>query len=268
MLTRITIITISYNSEKTIEQTIKSVLNQKYKNLEYWIIDGGSSDNTMKIVEKYAEDVDYIKYISENDRGISDAFNKGIEKATGELIGLINSDDKLVDGALNDVNRRYLDTGADVIYGDTIIVDVENEMKIYKHAGSPEELKYEMPFIHQSSYIKKTIYERFGKYSNEYKICMDYDMLARIYYGGCQFAYIPKPLSVFQYGGTSCKHPIKTINEDMKIAVLHGLSRNDMRKYKCKRIPICIIKIIMSKLHIWTPLYRIFKGRNVLEEFE
>lgn len=85
-LTKITIVTISYNSEKTIERTIQSVISQKYDNTEYWIIDGKSTDSTMKIVKEYAEKYDFIKYISEKDNGISDAFNKGIKKSTGELI--------------------------------------------------------------------------------------------------------------------------------------------------------------------------------------
>lgn len=104
-LTKITIVTISYNSEKTIERTIQSVISQKYDNTEYWIIDGKSTDSTMKIVKEYAEKYDFIKYISEKDNGISDAFNKGIKKSTGELIGLINSDDCLAEGALQTVKN-------------------------------------------------------------------------------------------------------------------------------------------------------------------
>lgn len=95
---KITIITVSYNSEETIEETINSVVNQDYNNLEYIIIDGCSSNGTMDIVNKYASKITRI--VSEPDKGISDAFNKGIKYATGDLIGIINSDDLLVDGAL------------------------------------------------------------------------------------------------------------------------------------------------------------------------
>ena len=247
-LTKITIVTISYNSEKTIERTIQSVISQKYDNTEYWIIDGKSTDSTMKIVKEYAEKYDFIKYISEKDNGISDAFNKGIKKATGELIGLINSDDCLAEEALQTVNEIYLKTKADVIYGDTIVHDVDNGLTLYKHAGKPEQLKYEMPFIHQSSFIKRSVYEEYGMYSSEYKICMDYDMLARIFRKGCTFANTEKILSIFQYGGTSCQHPVRTINEDMKIAIRYGLSNRDARKYKIKHIPVSLIKFIMSNL--------------------
>ena len=85
--TKITIVTITYNSEKTIERTIQSIISQNYNNMEYWIIDGVSKDHTMELVKKYAQKYSFIKYSSEPDRGISDAFNKGIGKATGELIG-------------------------------------------------------------------------------------------------------------------------------------------------------------------------------------
>ena len=122
--TKITIVTITYNSEKTIERTIQSIISQNYNNMEYWIIDGVSKDHTMELVKKYAQKYSFIKYSSEPDRGISDAFNKGIGKATGELIGLINSDDQLAEGALVAVDKTFAMTGADVIYGDTIVNDM------------------------------------------------------------------------------------------------------------------------------------------------
>ena len=122
--TKITIVTITYNSEKTIERTIQSIISQNYNNMEYWIIDGVSKDHTMELVKKYAQKYSFIKYSSEPDRGISDAFNKGIGKATGELIGLINSDDQLAEGALVAVDKTFAMTGADVIYGDTIVNDI------------------------------------------------------------------------------------------------------------------------------------------------
>lgn len=264
-LTKITIVTITYNSEKTIERTIQSVIAQNYCNLEYWIIDGTSKDRTMEIVDRYAHQYSFVKYSSEPDKGISDAFNKGIIKATGELVGLINSDDQLAEGALFAVNRTYSATKADVIYGNTIVNDVANGLCILKHAGDPEQLKYEMPFIHQSCFIKKSVYEECGYYSDEYKICMDFDMLARIFNRGYSFANTNEVLSIFQYGGTSCEHPIKTINEDMKIAAKNGLSAVEVVKYKLKHIPVNIAKILLSKLYLWGFIYRMIKRRSILE---
>ena len=100
-LPKISIITITFNSEKTLEETIESVLSQNYPNLEYLIIDGGSSDGTLEIVKRYKDKIDFV--ISEPDRGISDAFNKGIRYATGEIVGIINSDDLLLPDALHKV---------------------------------------------------------------------------------------------------------------------------------------------------------------------
>lgn len=264
--TKITIITITFNSEKTIEKTVESVIAQNYENLEYWIIDGASEDETINIIEKYSSKYDFIHCISEPDNGISDAFNKGIKKSTGELIGIINSDDQLYKGALIAVDEQYRKTKADVIYGDTVVKDTDNGLVLFKKAGNPEQLKYEMPFIHQSCFIKKEVYEQCGLYSNELKICMDYDMLARIFAKGFTFSNTYRVLSIFEYGGTSCKHPIITINEDMRVAAKYGLGKLGVFKYKAKHIPINIIKAALSRLNVWGALYRIMKKGSIWEE--
>lgn len=263
--TKITVITVCYNSEQTIENTIKSVLGQNYSNLEYIIVDGTSKDNTLSIVKNYANTNPCIKVISESDEGISDAFNKGIKMASGTFIGLINSDDKLVEGAIELINRTYLKTGADIIYGDTIVVDEKNGLKMLKKAGPIENIKYEMPFIHQSCFIKKSAYEKCGEYSKEYKICMDYDMMVRLYQNKFSFANANGIISIFSYGGTSCEHPIMTINEDMKIAVKYGLSKVEMIEYKLKNIPKSICKSILVKLGIWNLLYQLLKKDILIE---
>lgn len=263
--TKITVITICYNSEQTIENTIKSVLGQNYDNLEYIIVDGESKDNTLSIIKNYANINPCIKVISESDEGISDAFNKGIKMSSGTLIGFINSDDKLAEGAIELVNTVYLKTGADIIYGDTVVVDEENDLKMLKKAGIIENIKYEMPFIHQSCFIKKSAYEKCGEYSKEYKICMDYDMMARLYQNKFNFANANGVISIFRYGGTSCKHPIRTINEDMKIAAEYGLSKAEVIKYKLKNIPKIIFKSVLVKLGIWSLLYRLLKKDVLIE---
>ena len=258
--TKITIITACYNSELTIENTIKSVLAQEYKALEYIIVDGDSKDNTVAIVNKYAVDNLYIKVISEPDEGISDAFNKGIRLASGTLIGLINSDDELAAGALESVNNCYINTNADVIYGDTIVMDKENGLKILKKAGEIEKIKYEMPFIHQSCFVKRTAYEEVGVYNKEYKLCMDYDMMARLYHSKYYFAKAEGVISIFHYGGTSCEHPIRTINEDMKIAEKYGLGKSEVIKYKLKLFSKNICKRNFVRLGIWRIVYKLLKG--------
>lgn len=262
--TNISIVTISCNSKETIDTTIKSIISQKYDKLEYLIVDGASTDGTLEIIKRYAAEYPYIKYISEPDRGISDAFNKGIKNATGTIIGLINSDDELNAGALKLIDKAYQNTKADVIYGDTIVIDEENGLKIIKKANSLERVKYEMPFIHQSCFITKQAYEKWGGYSDRYKLCMDYDMIARLYHKKCVFAYTQGIISIFRYGGASCKHPIKTVNEDMLIAKKYGLKAGEVLLFKVKHIFIILLKELLVKFGLWNIVYHITKGNLVV----
>ncbi len=116
----VSIITVSFNSEKTIERTVKSVISQTYKNLEYIIVDGGSGDKTVDIIKGYSEKYDFISYTSEPDNGIYDAMNKGIERAGGEIIGIINSDDWYEENAVAIIVKSFLENGRKqgVYYGE------------------------------------------------------------------------------------------------------------------------------------------------------
>ena len=158
---KVSMITICYNAEKTIAKTIESVLSQDYENLEYIIVDGGSKDHTVDIIKSYENKK--IHWISEKDNGISDAFNKGIKMATGDLIGLINADDYLFPHALANLTLACHEC-TDVLYGNTIVDDQENELKLIKYAGSAEGLEYSLPFIHQSSLVRKKAYDQYGGY--------------------------------------------------------------------------------------------------------
>lgn len=256
---RITIVTACYNSADTIERTIRSIVGQEYPDLEYIVVDGGSSDETMFIVNDYARIYPYVTANSEPDNGIADAFNKGIRKATGELIGLINSDDELFDGALSLVADKYIETGADVIYGDTVVVDEENHLSMIKKAKQMSMVKYEMPFIHQSSFITKKAYEIGGLYDSKYKTCMDYDLVARFFHMGFRFEYAGGVLSVFRYGGTSCKHPFRTISENFDIAEKYGLKPMEGIPYKFKIISRNAVKQILIECGLWSNLYAALK---------
>ena len=120
---KISIVTACYNSEKTIEKTIKSVIEQDYPNIEYILIDGGSTDNTMKIVKKYEKVFSVI--VSQSDKGVADGFNKGVQRATGEIIGILNSDDIMYKGTAKKLDQSY-DGETDIYYGDHIVIDDEN----------------------------------------------------------------------------------------------------------------------------------------------
>lgn len=163
---KVSMITICYNAEKTIVKTIESVLGQDYENLEYIIVDGGSKDHTIDIIKSYENEK--ISWISEKDNGISDAFNKGIKMETGDFIGLINADDYLLPHAIANLILPCHEC-TDVLYGNTIVNDEENELQLLKHAGSVEGLEYSLPFIHQSSLVRKKAYEQYGEYSKNIK---------------------------------------------------------------------------------------------------
>lgn len=228
---KISIITSSLNSEKTIEKTIKSVISQEYPDIEYILIDGGSTDHTMDIVEKYRSHFAYI--VSEKDRGIADGFNKGIMRATGDIVGIINTDDIMLSGVAKKLADIY-DENTDIYYGDHIVIDKENDTECYHKANPLNQLKFCLPFSHQSVYITKKCYEKFGLYSLEYKICMDYDLIRKMHKNGAVFKYIPMALCEFSYGGASYVNPLSTVNECMSIAMKYGLSKREADIFKTK----------------------------------
>ena len=216
---KISIVTIAYNCEKEIEETILSVINQQYDNKEYLIIDGASKDGTMDIVDKYRDKIDVI--ISEPDKGRSDAFNKGIAHATGDYIVMMNAGDLLVDDALNKFARNY-EPGYDVIKGNTIRWNEETGFKSIEHPVIEyPEIPFNFLVCHQSTYISKSAYERYGGYGIDYRVAMDFDLMLRFTQKGAKFRKINENLAIFRMGGisqTSSKRRIK----EMKRAMLEN----------------------------------------------
>lgn len=214
---KITIVTISYNSVSEIEDTILSVINQNYANKEYIIIDGASKDGTMQVVDKYRDNIDVI--ISEPDKGRSDAFNKGIAKSTGDYIVMINAGDMLADDALNKFAKKYK-LGYDIIKGNTIRWNSETNFK------SREKPVINYPIIpfnflvcHQSSYISKDAYQRFGNYEVDMRVAMDFELMLRFSKLGATFYSIDEDLAIFRMGGISQMSKQRRL-EEMKYAML------------------------------------------------
>jgi glycosyltransferase involved in cell wall biosynthesis len=171
------IITVVYNGEKHLEQTIKSVVNQKYKNFEYIIIDGGSTDGTLKIIEKYNEHLDY--WVSEPDEGIYEAMNKGIQLARGELIGLINADDFYEPDALEKIAEAYRTKKIEAVYvGNDYILQDDLSLR-YRHYATKDYWNG-MTVRHQAMFVHRNIYRDMGGYSTDYRFASDYDFLLRI----------------------------------------------------------------------------------------
>lgn len=220
---KISMITITYNSEKTLRETIESVLSQGYEDLEYIIVDGKSKDGTMDIVRAYGDKI--AKVISEPDKGISDAFNKGLKMATGDVIGIINSDDLLYEGALKAVSECFLaHPTAQVVYGKGKRLYEDGHMRDYLPLPLTA-FDYKMPLVHPSTFVKRDAYEKFGGFEEQYKYCMDRAVLLPMYRGGAEFVYLDAYLSYYRMGGVSHKQYLKgTLKEGEKISVRYGMN--------------------------------------------
>lgn len=207
----ISIITITYNSEKTLEETILSVVNQGYDNLEYLIIDGGSNDGTMTIVEKYRDKIAFV--VSEPDKGICDAFNKGIAHATGDIIGIINSDDILLPGALETV-ASYYSPDIDVYSGNVLMWnDQTGRTYIRKPDIEFKGLRKSFKACHPARFIARKAYEKYGVYSLDFRYCMDVDLLIRFCRAGAKIIHIDKEFTKFRIGATSSDSAFKKKND-------------------------------------------------------
>lgn len=225
---KISIITICYNAENGIQKTIESIYRQGYRNLEYIVIDGGSTDWTKQIAESNEErfkekGIEFI-FVSEPDRGISDAFNKGIKMATGDIIGLINAGDGLCDNILQMVAEKF-DRQTDVLFGNCIWEDAESDLTyIRKPDQNLEKLKNKMSLIHPSVFVRKKVYDEVGLFDLSYKCAMDHDILLRMYLAGCRFKYLNAELTVFSAGGISDSNYQLSFEEEERIIINAGMS--------------------------------------------
>lgn len=201
MSPKISIVTIAYNCENEIEETILSVINQKYANKEYLIIDGASKDGTMAVVERYRDKIDVI--VSEPDKGRSDAFNKGIAKATGDYIVMMNAGDLLADDALQKFADNYI-PGYDIIKGNTVRWNSESGYKsIEKPVINYPTIPFNFLVCHQSTYISRVAYEKWGGYRVDFRVAMDFELMLRLTAGGAKFRMIDEDLAIFRMGGIS-----------------------------------------------------------------
>ena len=218
----ISIITATYNAEKTIETAIKSVLNQSYPNIEYIIVDGNSSDNTLNIINSYKSKIHHI--ISEPDKGIYDAINKGIQLASGNIIGVLHADDVFYnEKTLEQITNTFLNEDCDATYGDLQYVNASNIEKIIRYWKSsiftPKLLKTGWMPPHPTLFVKKEIFEQIGTYNLKYKIAADYDFILRLFSNrSYKFKYIPSVITRMRVGGASnksIKNIIRKSKEDI-----------------------------------------------------
>ena len=215
----ISVITIAFNSEKTIEETIKSVIEQNYNNKEYIIIDGGSTDGTIDIIKKYEKSISY--WVSEPDKGISDAFNKGIKAAKGDIIGIVNSDDQYLPGALEIVAKNF-EEKIDVYRGSILIHEEGKDDYTYEPSMKFGMLPIKVNVCHLPTFINRRAYEKYGVYDISFKLAMDLDLLRRFYRKGAKFKKINAVLGRFNVGGLSTEAGIKRGFDERRKVILNN----------------------------------------------
>ncbi len=202
-----TIITVSYHSENTIADTIKSVLEQDFVDCEFIIIDGTSKDNTIPVARSFIEAFNSkgiaFTIISEKDKGIYDAMNKGIMLAKGNWIGIINSDDFYESGTLKKVAEAIqLQPTTEIFYGNMNLYDSENkEITTIKPMSDLSKMGHTMNIFHPTVFIKKHVYHSWGVYDLRYRLTADWDLLKRMYVNGVKFQYVDATFANFRKGG-------------------------------------------------------------------
>lgn len=220
----ITVITVCYNAEKTIIETINSVLNQTYDNIEYVIVDGGSKDKTIESIKSYIGKFENkgikISWKSEKDKGIQDAYNKAMKMATGEWFVFINSGDRLYTlEALKNFVVKIGDRDVDVVYGDIMLVDVHTGTITRRSYKDNIDLKFFMrtTICHQTIFFKKKMFELHGEYALEYKIAADFDRLLVFFLKGGKYYHIDEVIAVFVNDGVSSLNYKNTYLERIEI---------------------------------------------------
>ncbi|WP_196596236.1 glycosyltransferase family 2 protein [Pectinatus frisingensis] len=256
---KISIITVSYNAARTIEQTIQSVVNQTYDNIEYIIIDGGSTDGTVDIIKKYENKIAY--WVSEPDDGIYDAMNKGLGKVTGDVIGIINSDDWYDINTVDNLIQIFREnTNVGVIYGDLIFCDYLGKT-LYRGKPNIRKLHKDMTIFHPTVFFRYCLYKQYGGFSDKYIISADYEFVLRLYNKNINFYYLQNDLAYFRAGGASEKSLLLGFYEVYKISSMYACPKwkakinYDYKIYKHK-----LYKMINNKYgKLFLKLYRKIK---------
>jgi glycosyltransferase involved in cell wall biosynthesis len=218
---KITIITVVYNSQNTIERCINSVLRQNFKDIQYIVIDGGSTDNTTQLISKYRQDID--SFISEPDNGVYDAMNKGIAMATGDIIGTINADDFFADDdVLSNIAKVFAEQNTDILYGDLDYIDPNDKVIREWRSGKYRKGMFNWGWMppHPTFYCKKTLFENLGGYKLDYGSAGDYELMLRfIHLNSISVYYLNKVLVKMVVGGISNKslgNRVQAIRFDLK----------------------------------------------------
>ncbi len=239
---KISLITVTYNAEKYLASCIESVLMQSYKNIEHIIIDGNSTDSTISVVKKYESKIS--KWISEPDKGMYDALNKGMKLATGDVIGILNSDDMLVSSdTIQSIVNAFNENNVDSVYGDLQYVDQEDKNRVFRVWKGKQYNRnlFKMGWMpgHPTFYIKRSLIQEHGGYENHYYTAADYEFMARyLFKYNISSFYLPKLIVKMRTGGASNKN----INQRIKA------NRKDYLAMKTNAIPMPFLVSILKPL--------------------
>ena len=242
---KVSLITISYNSADTISDTIQSVASQSYSDIEYIVVDGASKDATLKIISDHSA---YIhKHISEADKGIYDGMNKGLQLASGDIIGILNSDDVYADKeVIQDIVALFEKDYCDAVYADLVYVDRHDLNKTIRYwkAKAYHEGDFKKGWMppHPTFFVRRKIYEQYGYFNLDLKSAADYEIMLRfIHKHKIKISYLPRVIVKMRAGGQSnvtLKNRIKANREDKKAWLINGL----------KPGPFTLIRKPLSKL--------------------
>ncbi len=225
----LSIITIVYNGEDYIEETINSVLSQKNKLIEYIIVDGASSDGTMKIVNSKAECIDYI--ISEKDNGIYNAMNKGLKICSGKYVTFLNCGDYFESNALNYLTKFLVTIDFSIVYFDINFIEYfDNEVFKKRQIANHKLLTIGMSIFHPSTVVMRDLYLKEGGFSEDYKLAADYDLFLKYFLEDIDFFYLPYSFVNFRLGGISTNSFFLSLKENVLIR-LNRLNIIDALKY-------------------------------------
>lgn len=235
---KVSLITVSYNSALTIGDTIRSVLSQTHKDIEYIIVDGNSRDETVDIVKGFGDRIS--KFISEPDKGIYDAMNKGIMLATGEIVGMLNSDDFYCSNTIiESVVQAFSEPEVDAVFGDLVFVDPVNTSKIVRRYSSkgwhPGRFAKGFMPAHPTFFVRRKYYDQCGLFKTDYRIAADYELLIRfLYVNNLRYKYLPITMVTMRKGGVSSrglKSNIILNEEIIRGCRENGIKTNSFRVY-------------------------------------
>jgi len=209
----ISVITVVYNGEKTLERAIKSVTGQTWDNIEYILIDGNSTDNSVEIIKKYGELIDF--WISEPDKGISDAFNKGVSYCTGDFFAFLGSDDWYEPDGVERIAEKII-PGREIYAGHANLWTDNGNTFVKLHKSRPERIFQTMRIAHPATFVSQKVFEQIGGFSKEYKVAMDYDFMLRAKLKGFEILVVDHVITNMVLGGNS-KDVLAASKDELRI---------------------------------------------------